>query len=36
MIRGSSAIYGSNAGEIGIDFEKITLEYSVLTRFELK
>jgi uncharacterized protein len=36
MIRGSSAIYGSNAGDIGIDFEKITLEYSVLTRFELK
>jgi uncharacterized protein YggE len=36
MIRGTSAIYGSSASDVDIDFEKIPLEYSVLTRFELK
>jgi uncharacterized protein len=34
-IRGSSAIYGSNA-PIDIDFEKIKIEFSILCRFELK
>lgn len=36
MIRGiSSAVYGSNVPP-DIDFEKITIEYSILCRFELK
>jgi uncharacterized protein len=37
LIRGySSSIYGSNGSMPDIDFEKITLEYSILCRFELK
>jgi hypothetical protein len=36
MVRGSSAIYGSRASNIDIDFEKIPIEYSVEVRFELK
>jgi len=36
-IRGeSSGIYGSQAPDLGIDFEKIKIEYSILCRFELK
>lgn len=38
MVRGYSnaAIYGSGASEPDIEFEKIKIEYSILTRFELK
>lgn len=38
MIRGYSntTIYGSNAAEPDIDFEKIKLEYNIIARFELK
>jgi len=35
-IRGSSSLYGSNAPQPEIDFEKITLEFSIICRFELK
>jgi len=38
MIRGYSntTIYGSNAPEPDIEFEKIKLEYNIIARFELK
>lgn len=36
MIRGASSIYGSNASSPDFDFEKISIEYSILCRFELK
>lgn len=38
VVRGylSSNIYGSNASDLDIDFEKIKLEYSIICRFELK
>lgn len=36
MIRGTSSLYGSRAPEPEIDFEKISLEYSIICRFELK
>ncbi|MBE9468331.1 MAG: SIMPL domain-containing protein [Bacteroidetes bacterium] len=38
MVKGyaSSKIYGSNASDLEIDFEKIKLEYSIICKFELK
>ncbi len=38
MIRGASSIYGSKASSpaLDFDFEKISIEYSILCRFELK
>lgn len=35
-IRGASSIYGSKSSDLEVDFEKISLEYSILCRFELK
>lgn len=35
-ISGASSIYGSSSPDLGIDFEKIKLDYSILCRFELK
>lgn len=38
MVRGysNSSIYGSNAPDPDIEFEKIKLEYNIISRFELK